>query len=81
MDTSYIIIIILYLLTYNVSICNYSCMTVLLLIILVIIVILFSSILFEDADTDKSGSITFEELYAELSKYPGVIKNLTFRYQ
>ena len=33
--------------------------------------------LFEDADMDQSGSITFEELKAELNKHPGVIENLT----
>ena len=33
--------------------------------------------LFEDADTDNSGTITFEELRAELDKHPGVIENLT----
>ena len=37
--------------------------------------------LFEDADTDNSGSITFEELRAELEKYPGVVENLTIRYR
>lgn len=36
--------------------------------------------LFEDADVDKSGTITFEELQAELDKHPGVIENLTIRY-
>ncbi len=33
--------------------------------------------LFEDTDTDSSGTITFEELTAELKKHPGVIENLT----
>ena len=33
--------------------------------------------LFEDADMDKNGAITFEELKAELDKHPGVIENLT----
>lgn len=36
--------------------------------------------LLEDADVDNSGTITFEELQAELDKYPGVIENLTIRY-
>lgn len=36
--------------------------------------------LFEDADVDKSGTISFEELKAELEKHPGVIENLTIRY-
>lgn len=35
--------------------------------------------LFEDADVDKSGTITFEELKVELDKHPGVIENLTIR--
>ena len=35
--------------------------------------------LLEDADMDNSGTITFEELQAELDKYPGVIENLTIR--
>ena len=35
--------------------------------------------LFEDADVDHSGSISFEELQAELDKHPGVIENLTIR--
>ncbi|XP_065906157.1 NADPH oxidase 5-like isoform X2 [Dysidea avara] len=33
--------------------------------------------LFEDADTDNSGTISFEELQAELDKHPGVVENLT----
>ena len=33
--------------------------------------------LFDDADTDQSGSISFEELVAELDKHPGVRDNLT----
>ena len=37
--------------------------------------------LLEDADVDNSGTITFEELQAELDKYPGVIENLTIRYK
>lgn len=35
--------------------------------------------LFEDADTDRSGTISFEELQAELDKHPGVVENLTIR--
>ena len=35
--------------------------------------------LIEDADVDNSGTITFEELQAQLDKYPGVIENLTIR--
>ena len=38
-----------------------------------------TTILFEDADTDNSGSITFEELSTELEKHPGVLENLTIR--
>lgn len=33
--------------------------------------------LFEDADVDDSGTITFDELKAELDKHPGVVENLT----
>lgn len=35
--------------------------------------------LFEDADTDNSGTISFDELKSELEKHPGVIENLTIR--
>ena len=35
--------------------------------------------LFDDADTDRSGSITFEELKCQLEKHPGVMSNLTIR--
>ena len=38
-----------------------------------------TDILFDAADTDESGSITFEELRAELEKHPGVIENLSIR--
>ena len=38
-----------------------------------------TTILFEDADTDNSGSISFEELSTELEKHPGVLENLTIR--
>lgn len=36
--------------------------------------------LFESADQDKSGSITFEELKAELETFPEVMENLTIRW-
>ncbi len=36
--------------------------------------------LFDDADTDQSGSITFEELQLELEKHPGILENLTLKY-
>ena len=35
--------------------------------------------LFDDADIDGSGTITFEELQGELAKHPGVVENLTIR--
>lgn len=35
--------------------------------------------LFESADKDNSGSITFEELKAELETFPEVMENLTIR--
>ena len=35
--------------------------------------------LFESADEDGSGAITFEELVGELEKFPGVLENLTIR--
>ncbi len=35
--------------------------------------------LFDDADEDGSGAITFEELVGELEKYPAVMDNLTMR--
>ena len=35
--------------------------------------------LFDAADEDESGEITFEELKKELEKHPGVIENLTIR--
>lgn len=37
--------------------------------------------LFEAADKDGSGSITFEELRAELEAFPGVMENLSIRYR
>lgn len=36
--------------------------------------------LFESADKDCSGDITFEELRDELQHFPGVMENLTIRY-
>ena len=35
--------------------------------------------LFDAADEDESGTITFDELRTELEKHPGVIENLTIR--
>lgn len=40
-----------------------------------------TALLFESADEDDSGAITFEELKAELEKHPGVLENLTIRYK
>ena len=37
--------------------------------------------LFESADKDCSGTITFEELRDELQRFPGVLENLTIRYR
>lgn len=36
--------------------------------------------LFEAADKDRSGAITFEELRQELEAFPGVMENLSIRY-
>ena len=36
--------------------------------------------LFNEADEDGSGEITFDELQAELNKYPDIRDNLTMRY-
>lgn len=36
-------------------------------------------VLFEAADKDRSGSITFEELKEELEAFPEVMENLTIR--
>lgn len=36
--------------------------------------------LFESADKDASGAITFDELRDELLRFPGVMENLTIRY-
>lgn len=35
--------------------------------------------LFEDADTDGSGSINFEEFKNQLERYPAFLENLTVR--
>lgn len=37
--------------------------------------------LFESADKDCSGTITFEELRDELQRVPEVMENLTIRYR
>lgn len=37
-------------------------------------------VLFEAADKDCSGTITFDELQDELQCFPGVMENLTIRY-
>lgn len=39
-----------------------------------------TNVLFDAADVDESGTITFDELRAELEKHPGVIENLTIRF-
>lgn len=39
-----------------------------------------TALLFESADEDGSGEISFDELKAELEKHPGVIENLSIRY-
>lgn len=36
--------------------------------------------LFQSADKDGSGAITFDELRDELQQFPGVMENLTIRY-
>lgn len=36
--------------------------------------------LFQAADKDGSGAITFDELRDELQQFPGVMENLTIRY-
>ena len=38
-----------------------------------------TDVLFDSADADESGSVTFDELRTELEKHPGVIENLTIR--
>ena len=38
-----------------------------------------TDVLFDTADSDQSGSISFDELKTELSKHPGVLENLTVR--
>lgn len=37
-------------------------------------------VLFQSADKDNSGSITFQELKEELERFPEVMENLTIRY-
>lgn len=37
-------------------------------------------VLIDDADDTNSGYLTFEQLQNALSKHPGVIDNLTFRF-
>lgn len=39
-----------------------------------------STVLFESADTKKSGNITFEDFRRELERHPGVVENLSLRY-
>ena len=36
--------------------------------------------LFSDADVDRSGTITFEELKGQLDRNPGLLDNLTVRW-
>ena len=38
-----------------------------------------TDVLFDSADEDKSGAISFDELRVELEKHPGVLENLTIR--
>ncbi len=38
-----------------------------------------TDVLFDDADEDGNGAITFEELVGELEKYPALNDNLTLR--
>lgn len=40
-----------------------------------------TDILFESADDDCSDTLSFEELANEFNKYPGILENLTMRYQ
>ena len=37
-------------------------------------------LLFEKADVNGNGRITFEELRGELNKYPDILENLTIRF-
>ena len=39
-----------------------------------------TQVLFEEADTDCSGNICFEELRVQLEKYPDIADNLTIRW-
>lgn len=36
--------------------------------------------LIEDADATNTGSLTFDDLQAALRRHPGLVENLTFRY-
>ena len=36
--------------------------------------------LFEDADIENQGTITYEALKAQLFKHPGLLENLSIRY-
>ena len=38
-----------------------------------------TDVLFEDADIDNSGEITFDEFQSSLETHPGLIEDLTFR--
>jgi len=38
-----------------------------------------TDVLFEDADRDNSGEITFDEFQSSLETHPGLIEDLTFR--
>lgn len=40
-----------------------------------------TDILFESADDDCSNTLSFDELANEFNKYPGILENLTMRYQ
>ena len=37
--------------------------------------------LIEDADATDTGTLTFEELQKALSRHPGLVDNLTLRYE
>lgn len=38
-----------------------------------------TAVLFESADTNQSGSITFDDFRRELERHPGVVENLSLR--
>lgn len=40
-----------------------------------------TTVLFEEADIDNSGQILFDDFQTALEKHPGLINNLTFRYE